>query len=38
MLSHLQRDHARAESLLDLADRLAILLETVLPPTNGDSP
>jgi AcrR family transcriptional regulator len=38
MLSHMQRDHARAESLLDLADRLAALLETVLPPTNGDSP
>jgi AcrR family transcriptional regulator len=33
MLSHMQRDHNRAESLLDLADRLATLLETVLPPT-----
>src|ERR1700722_8454967 len=38
MLSHMQRDHARAESLLDLADRLAVLLETMLPPTHGDSP
>jgi AcrR family transcriptional regulator len=38
MLSHMQRDHARAEALLDLADRLAALLETVLPPTLGDSP
>jgi hypothetical protein len=38
MLSHMQRDHARAESLLDLADRLAVLLETMLPQTHGDSP
>jgi AcrR family transcriptional regulator len=33
MLSHMQRDHTRAESLLDLADRMAALLETVLPAT-----
>ncbi|MHB8657294.1 MAG: TetR/AcrR family transcriptional regulator [Solirubrobacteraceae bacterium] len=32
VLSHLQRDRARAESLLDLATRLAALAETVLPP------
>jgi AcrR family transcriptional regulator len=32
MLSHLQRDRARAESLLDLAARLAVLLEAFLPP------
>ncbi len=32
MLSHMQRDHARAESLLALGARLATLLETVLPP------
>jgi AcrR family transcriptional regulator len=31
VLSHLQRDRARAESLLDLATRLATLAETVLP-------
>jgi hypothetical protein len=37
MLSHMQRDHARAESLLDLADRLAVLLESMLPPSHGDS-
>ncbi len=36
MLSHMQRDHARAESLLGLATRLATLLETVLPPVHED--
>jgi AcrR family transcriptional regulator len=38
MLSHMQRDHSRAESLLDLADRLAALLETLLPPSSVVSP
>jgi AcrR family transcriptional regulator len=38
MLSHMQRDRARAESLLDLAARLAALGETFLPPTQEDSP
>jgi hypothetical protein len=38
MLSHLQRDRARAESLLDLATRLAVLLETFLPPIPEESP
>ena len=38
MLSHLQRDRARAESLLDVATRLAALVETFLPPTAEDSP
>ena len=38
MLSHLQRDRARAESLLDLAARLAVLLETFLPPIPEESP
>jgi AcrR family transcriptional regulator len=37
MLSHMQRDRARAESLLDLATRLAALIETVLPPIQEDS-
>jgi AcrR family transcriptional regulator len=32
MLSHLQRDRSRAESLLDLATRLAALADAVLPP------
>jgi AcrR family transcriptional regulator len=32
MLSHLQRDRTRAESLLDLATRLAALADGVLPP------
>ena len=36
MLSHMQRDHTRAESLLELATRLAALLETVLPPIPKD--
>ncbi len=31
MLSHMQRDRARAESLLDLVTRLAALVETFLP-------
>ena len=38
MLSHLQRDRARAESLLDVAARLASLVETFLPPIAEDSP
>jgi AcrR family transcriptional regulator len=38
MLSHLQRDRDRAGSLLDLATRLALLLETVLSPTPEKSP
>jgi AcrR family transcriptional regulator len=33
MLGHLQRDRARAESLLDLATRLATLVQAVLPQT-----
>lgn len=32
MLSHLQRDRARRESLLDLAARLAVLADGILPP------
>jgi hypothetical protein len=31
MLSHMERDHSRAESLLDLAARLASLVEAALP-------
>jgi AcrR family transcriptional regulator len=38
MLSHLQRDRTRAESLLDLATRLAALVEAFLPPAPEDSP
>jgi AcrR family transcriptional regulator len=38
MLSHMQRDRARAESLLDLATRLAALVETFLPRTPEESP
>jgi AcrR family transcriptional regulator len=38
MLSHMQRDHTRAEALLDLADRLAALLETVMQPTTVPPP
>ena len=38
MLSHMQRDRARAESLLDLATRLAALVETFLPSIHEDSP
>jgi AcrR family transcriptional regulator len=37
MLSHLQRDHSRAESLFDLATRLATLLEGFLPAALGES-
>ena len=37
LLSHMQRDRGRAESLLDLATRLAALLEAVLPPGDEDS-
>ncbi len=36
MLSHLQRDRARAESLLDLGTRLAVLADAVLPPTRQE--
>ena len=32
MLSHLQRDQAGGESLLDLAARLAVLADGILPP------
>jgi AcrR family transcriptional regulator len=38
LLSQMQRDRARAESLLDLGTRLAALVETFLPPTAKDSP
>jgi AcrR family transcriptional regulator len=38
MLSHMQRDRARAESLLDLATRLAAVVETFLPTIQEDSP
>ena len=38
MLSHMQRDRARAESLLDLATSLAALVETFLPAIQEDSP
>jgi hypothetical protein len=38
MLSHLQRDRDRAESLLDLATRLATLGEAVLPAGRQDPP
>src|SRR5450755_4616262 len=38
MLSHMQRDRARAESLLDVATRLAALVETFLSPIQKDSP
>lgn len=38
MLSHLQADHSRAESLLDLATRLAALAEAVLPTQREDLP
>jgi AcrR family transcriptional regulator len=37
MLSHMQRDHTRAESLLELGTRLAALIETVLPATDEES-
>jgi AcrR family transcriptional regulator len=38
MLSHLQRDRSRAESLLDLATRLAALAGAVLPPPPPELP
>ena len=38
MLSHMQRDRARAESLLDLETRLATLVEAFLPAIEEDSP
>jgi AcrR family transcriptional regulator len=38
MLSHLQRDHARAESLLDLATRLSALVDAVLPSQPKEAP
>jgi AcrR family transcriptional regulator len=38
MLSHLQRDRSRAESLLDLATRLAALADAVLPPPRQELP
>jgi AcrR family transcriptional regulator len=38
MLSHMQRDRERAESLLELATRLAALVETFLPAIPDDSP
>ena len=38
MLSHMQRDRARAESLLDLTTSLAALVETSLPSIPQDSP
>jgi len=37
MLSHMQRDRARAESLLDLATKLAALVEMFLPATQRES-
>ena len=36
MLSHLQRDRERAESLLDLATGMAALIERFLAPTGED--
>ena len=38
MLSHMQRDRARAESLLDLTTSLAALVEPFLPSIPQDSP
>lgn len=38
MLSHLQRDRSRAESLLDLATHLAAVADTVLPPPRQELP
>lgn len=38
LLSQLQRDRARAQSLLDLGTRLAALAEAVLPLARKDSP
>ena len=36
MLSHLQRDPARAESLLELGARLAVLADLALPPQSKE--
>jgi AcrR family transcriptional regulator len=38
MLSHLQRDRGRAESLLDLATRIAVMLESFVSPPPEQSP
>jgi AcrR family transcriptional regulator len=38
MLGHLQGEHARAESLLDLGERCAPLLEALLPSQPRDEP
>jgi AcrR family transcriptional regulator len=38
MLGHLQGEHARAESLLDLGERCAPLLEALLPSQPPDEP
>jgi hypothetical protein len=35
LLSHLDGDHARAESLLDLGTRYAPLAEAILPASEG---
>ena len=38
MLSHLQRDHARAQSLLELATRLSTLVDAFLPSQPKEAP
>jgi AcrR family transcriptional regulator len=38
MLGHLQRDQSRAESLLDLATRLAVLADSALPTPTEEMP
>jgi len=38
MLSHLQRDRTRAESLLDLGMRLATIADALVTPQQGDKP
>ena len=38
MLSHLEGEHARAQSLLDLGERYAPLLETLLPSQTAEEP
>ncbi len=38
MLSHLQRDQSRAQSLLDLATRLSGLVDAVLPSPREETP
>jgi AcrR family transcriptional regulator len=38
MLSHLERDQSRAESLLDLATRMSALAEAMLPQLAQDTP